>query len=199
MCTDYSTAVYCVRTRARLSLGWAWGGFRESRNRAVHRSNITEDTALLHTTPLTERRQRGARSLGVPLWARRFSSALLSSENFTPPRWRPEKGLPARLHLSDCRSRMRPTPSKPCALSPPPPHQPRHICSTPSNLVARWPPRHGCAVPATWRACLAASARCWRSCGEEQGGGTGRQRHTSHQQAGAARCSEAKRASGDRG
>ena len=33
----------------------------------------------------------------------------------------------------------------------------------------------------------------------EQGGGTGRQRHTSHQQAGAARCSEAKRASGDRG
>ena len=126
--------------------------------RRPERSNI-----IAHNT--TERRQRGDRSLGVPLWARRLSSALLSSENFTPPRWRPEKGLPARLHLSDCRSRMRPTPSKPCALSPPPPHQPRHICSTPSNLVARWPPRHGCAVPATWPACLAASARCWRSYG----------------------------------
>lgn len=39
---------------------------------------------------------------------------------FAPPRWRPEKGLPARLHLSDCRSRMRPTPGKLCSLSPHP-------------------------------------------------------------------------------
>ena len=143
--------------RVEYGLNNSHGGLRETAPTAVHRSN-----SIAHNT---ERRQRGARSLGVPLWARRLSSALLSSENFTPPRWRPEKGLPARLHLSDCRSRMRPTPSKPCALSPPPPHQPRHICSTPSNLVARWPPRHGCAVPATWPACLAASARCWRSCG----------------------------------
>ena len=154
----HRTYMCTVRTHACSSLGW--GGFRET---APSTEVILQK--VLHTTPLTERRQRGARSLGVPLWARRLSSALLSSENFTPPRWRPEKGLPARLHLSDCRSRMRPTPSKPCALSPPPPHQPRHICSTPSNRVAHWPPRHGCAVPATWRACLAASARCWRSCG----------------------------------
>ena len=162
MCTDYSTAVYCVRTRARLSLGWAWGGFRESRNRAVHRSNITEGIA--HSTTDRAEAERSSVARGAVMGAETFVCSAFVRD-FTPPRWRPEKGLPARLHLSDCRSRMRPTPSKPCALSPPPPHQPRHICSTPSNLVARWPPRHGCAVPATWPACLAASARCWRSCG----------------------------------
>ena len=55
-------------------------------------------------------------------YGRGFSSAVLPAfvRTFAPPRWRPEKGLPARLHLSDCRNRMRPTPGKLCSLSPHP-------------------------------------------------------------------------------
>ena len=148
----------CVRTRARLS---RLGGI--SRNRAVHRSNITEGIA--HNTTDRAEAERSSVARGAVMGAEIFVCSAFVRELYSTALAPREKGLPARLHLSDCRSRMRPTPSKPCALSPPPPHQPRHICSTPSTLVARWPPRHGCAVPATWRACLAASARCWRSCG----------------------------------
>ena len=41
--------------------------------------------------------------------------------SFAPPRWRPEKGLPARLHLSDCRSRPTPASSMLCTPPHPPP------------------------------------------------------------------------------
>ena len=72
------------------------------------------------------------------------------------------------------------------ALSLPAQPTPAAASAHPTHPLARPPPIHGRAVPATWRACLAASARCWRSCGEKQGGRAGRRRHTGRPPAGAA-------------
>ena len=124
---------------------------------------------IAHNQWTVERERVGSQ---VCRYGRGFSSAVLSAfvRTFAPPRWRPEKGLPARLHLSDCRNRMRPTPGKVCPLTSSPAHPRRRIRSpypplSPAAAYTR--PRSAChlaRMPRSFCAMLAflrGEARGW--------------------------------------